>query len=323
MTVEELLAPVSDEAPAGVDLSYDGERQAIERDFELAGQGATDIDWRETVRMIEKQSSHTKDVWLAVYLARAGARLGQLDTVQAGCAMLAGLLERYWDSVYPALDEYGVQGRKGPCESLTRIGEFLGPLRRTVLLDHARFGSYSGEDFARFADEGEQAEGYGMFRAALADIPVETLQVVIDRLDGIRDALRHADIVLTEKAATVGDTGTNFQPAYDAIEAIRRAVVPHAGISVEEVAEEAASVSAAPPQPARIDTREDVVRMLDAIGDYYRRREPSSPVPIALRRVRGWITMDFMAILNDIAPNSVSDVGSVLLARGEGDDRSY
>ena len=324
MSVDELLAPVSDDAPAGADLSYDDERQRIEGAFEAAAQGgeaADEVDWRETVRLIEDQSTRTKDVWLAVYLARAGARRGDLQLVERGCAMLAGLFERFWDTVHPQLEEYGVAGRKAPCESLTRIGEFLGPLRRAVLIEHPRLGSYSGQDFERFAREGDAADGYGLFRAALADTPLETVQAAIDRLDGVRDAVRRADAVLTLQADAAGETGTNFQPTYEAVEAIRRALTPFAGL-VSEVEDESsdAATGAAPRDagrgvPGAIESRDDVARMLDLIADYYRRREPASPIPVALSRVKSWIPMDFLSILKDIAPAGVADAGAVLLAR--------
>lgn len=327
MSVDELLAPVSDEDPAGADLSYDGERQRIEGAFELAAQGgdaADEVDWRETVGLIEDQSRRTKDVWLAVYLARAGARRGDLATVERGCAMLAGLFERYWQSAHPSLDDYGLPGRKAPCESLTRIGEFLGPLRRAVLIEHPRLGSYSGEAFERFARDGDAADGYGLFRAALADTPVETVQAAIERLDGVRDAVKRADAVLTLQADAAGETGTNFQPTYEAVEAIRRALVPFAGIKAEPEDAPGAAEAGSPEgagagtgAPKRVESREDVARALDAITDYYRRREPSSPIPVALARVKTWIAMDFMAILKDIAPGSVADAGTVLLARAE------
>ncbi|WP_260598931.1 type VI secretion system protein TssA [Sphingomonas endolithica] len=327
-----LLAPVSDDAPAGPDLSYDAERQAIEQAFETQGYSSEldeNVDWRETLRLIEAQSARTKDVWLAVYMARAGTRIGSLETVETGCALLAGLFEQYWDSVHPTLEEYGLQGRKGACESLTRIAEFLRPLQQTMLIEHPRLGSYSGDDFARFARDGESAEGFGMFRAAMADTSLETLQAIVSRLEAIDDALRRADAVVSVHAAATGDLGTNFAPTLEAIAAIRRAILPYMGASVSpeadsdvaDVSESDDAGSNSARAPGRIDSREDVMRALDAIGDYYQRREPSSPIPIALRRIRGWISMDFMAILKDIAPSSVSDVGAVLVARV--DDSGY
>src|SRR5580698_428179 len=158
MDLEELLAPVAEDDPTGPDLAYDAERGTIEQAFEssvsidTSGEAtvAAEIDWRPVISLIEQQSTRTKDVWLAVYLCRAGARSGQLALIETGAQYLAGLLEQYWEKVHPQLDEYGFQGRKGPCESLAQRGEFLAPLGRTPLLEHPRLGRFSGDDFERF-----------------------------------------------------------------------------------------------------------------------------------------------------------------------------
>jgi type VI secretion system protein ImpA len=324
---DDLLEPVSGDVPVGQDLSYDPERLEIEQAFEAAAasaDAAAEIDWRETIRQIEGQIRRTKDLWLAVYLARAGTRTGSLATVEKGCAALAGLLDRYWPSVHPSLDEYGLQGRVGACESLTRYAEFLGPLQRVTLIEHPRLGRYSAADFARFSQDGDGVEGYGMFRAALADTSVQTVQTVVARLDGITEALHRVDAILTSHAMEAGITSSNFAATFEALADIRRCVLPYAGLP-DPVGNEAgagqddavASPSGLRRASERIDNREDVLHALDAIADYYQRREPSSPIPVALRRVRGWVSLDFMAILKDIAPNSVNDVGTVLLAREE------
>lgn len=330
MDLETLLAPVSEESPAGEDLSYDGERQIIEQSFDVPADAAEQPDWRDTIKLIAAQSERTKDVWLAIYLARAGARQGRLETIETGCQMLAGLFERYWDSVHPTLDELGFQGRKGPCESLTKISEFLGPLKRTVLIEHPRLGNYSGADLERFAAEGESADGYGMFRAAVAEADTADLQAAIDRLDSIRDGIRRADVVLTANAE--GDTGTNFQTTYETIEAIRSALAPYAGITAEAADDSgddgegfsgsAQSGGGGPRIAGRVDSRDDVVTALEAIGDYYRRREPSSPILALIQRARAWVSMDFMAVLEDIAPDSTADAKRVLMTKAERDAES-
>jgi type VI secretion system protein ImpA len=324
-TIDDLVEPVSGDSPVGEDLSYDPARQEIEQAFEAASvsvDAATEVDWRETIRQIEAQSRRTKDLWLAVYLARAGTRTGVLDTVEKGCLALAELLDRYWPDVHPSLEEYGLQGRMGACESLTRFAEFLGPLQRVTLVEHPRLGNYSAADFARFERDGDGAEGYGMFRAALADTSPQTVQAVVERLDGIVEALRRVDAVLTLHATEAGMTSTNFSATFDSLADIRRSVEPYAnlpeaedGIGGETV--ERNFTNGSRRLPERIDSRDDVVRALDAIGDYYQRREPSSPIPLALRRIRAWVSLDFMSILKDIAPNSINDVGTVLLVRDE------
>jgi type VI secretion system ImpA family protein len=321
LDVEALLAPVSEDDPVGPDLDYDPEREPIRAAFETAiSSDETDeaeTDWRDVIRQIEQQSEKTKDVWLAVYLARAGARSGQIEVVEAGVQYLAGLLERYWDNVHPQLEEAGFQGRKGPCESLTRVGEFLGPLRRTVLLSHPRLGEYSGADFERFREGAEGEDGYGLFRAALEDLGPDSLELALARIDAILDGLRRVDAVLTDNAGD--ETGTNFTPAYDALNAIRRAVAQFApGHAAAPEDEETAEGSAVAPSASggsfsgRIDSREDVLRAMDAIADYYRRREPGSPVPFALARARDWVNADFLTVLEDIAPGGMDEVRRVL-----------
>lgn len=323
MDVEALLQPVSDDAPAGEDLYGDPHRTEIELAFEP---DAADVDWRRIVSLIEDQSGRTKDVWLGIYLARAGAKMGRLDFALAGTEFLAGMFERYWETMHPALDDLGFQGRKGPCESLTRIGEFIGPLRRTTLIAHPRLGSYTGEDLQRFDEEGDGADGFGMFRAAVAETDVADIQAALASLDAMRAALARTDAVLMAQAD--GDTGTDFTPTYDAIDAIRRALLPYAGQAEAEAGADAEIAEGGAGGgggrlSGRVDSRDDVIRAIDAIADYYQRREPASPIPVALRRIRGWVTMDFMAILKDISPDGMSQAETVLLARKEEEDSGY
>lgn len=318
MNADALLAPIAGDDPAGPDLADDPVRQEIELAFE---DEASSVDWRHIVSLIDQQSRQTKDVWLAIYLTRAGALSGKLQTAVIGAQTLAGLFALYWDSVHPKLEDYGFQGRKGPCESLARIGPFLGPLRRIPLVEHPRLGTYTGADLQRFEAEGDAAEGFGMFRRAVQEVDKEALQATIDLLDSLREAIRRADAVLTERAE--GDTGTDFKPTYEAIEGIRRALAPYAGITPEPEPEVAAAAAASaepaagPALSGRVNSREDVIKAIDAIAEYYQKREPGSPVPVALRRVRAWVPMDFMQVLKDIAPNSVAEAGAVLLAKEE------
>lgn len=323
MPIGELLAPVSEDSPGGEDLFDDPGRQQIEQAFE---EDPTAVDWREVVGMIEGQSQRTKDVWLAIYLARAGARMGRLDTVVMGCEMLAGLLETYWDVLHPSLEEYGFQGRKGPCESLTRIGTFLGPLKRIVLVEHARLGSYTAEDLERFENEGDTADGFGMFRHAVGETEQEALEAALTLLHTMRAAIMRVDAVLMANAGD--DTGTDFKPTYQAIDNMVRGLSPYvASAEVEGVEADSdgtqATLADGPRGVGRIDSREDVARALDAIAEYYMRREPASPIPVALRRVRGWINMDFLAILRDIAPGGMVEAGAVLLSRPEEESSEY
>ena len=328
---ESLLAPISEDDPAGPDLDYDSERDTLRLRFHSGfaddTANAPAINWGETIGLIEQQFARSKDLWLPVYLMRAGAMAGRLGTVRTGAETLAGLLERYWDTVHPKLDDLGVAGRITPCSSLARLGEFINPLRRTILISHPRLGKYSGVDVERFDRNGAAEEDYGKFQAALQEVPREDLLAAVADLEAIREALERSDGVF---AAQADDDGPNFEATYDALDHLLgslKRVADIAGDSNESgesgESDEGESPGSRATHPAEtsgkvraggaIESRDDVLQAIDAVTDYYRRKEPSSPVPVALRRIRGWVSLDFMTILQDIAPASLEEIKRVLV----------
>lgn len=330
LTLDTILAPISDDQPAGEDLSYDNERTELEQAFESSESAdagdAPEKDWRAILKLIENQFSRTKDVWLAVYLARAGAASGSLETVELGVQALAGLFEGYWDTVHPQLEELGVPGRKAPCDALSNRRSFLAPLERTVLMQHPRLGRFTGADFERFRSEAAAADGYGLFRAALEELGVDALGVAIERLDSIEDALRRADRAFTAGAA--GEETPNYTPVYALLSQTKAAVrsfMPGEASGEEAGADEGEgdaggaaaggggggkrSVSGA------VNSRDDVVRVLDLIGAYYRSHEPAHPMPLMLERAKGWVTMDFVTLMKDLAPDGVDQAVRTLNQR--------
>jgi type VI secretion system protein ImpA len=79
-----------------------------------------------------------------------------------------------------------------------------------------------------------------------------------------------------------------------------------------------AAAAAPPPRGLSGDilTREDVVKALDKICEYYARHEPASPVPLMAQRCKKLVTMSFFEILNEVAPDSVKQAQLVV---GKGD----
>ena len=64
-------------------------------------------------------------------------------------------------------------------------------------------------------------------------------------------------------------------------------------------------------------TREDVLASFDMIARYYAEVEPTSPVPIIMRRVRAWVLMDFMQLMKEINPNGIAEARTLLASREE------
>jgi type VI secretion system protein ImpA len=66
-----------------------------------------------------------------------------------------------------------------------------------------------------------------------------------------------------------------------------------------------------------VATRADAMRLLDLVLDYYRRYEPSSPLPLLLERARRLADKNFIDILRDLAPDSVTQAQLVTGARDD------
>jgi type VI secretion system protein ImpA len=66
-----------------------------------------------------------------------------------------------------------------------------------------------------------------------------------------------------------------------------------------------------------ITSRNEVIRALDAVCGYYERNEPSSPVPILLRRAQRLVSKNFMDIMRDLAPSGMSDIEKIQGPEGD------
>jgi type VI secretion system protein ImpA len=55
-----------------------------------------------------------------------------------------------------------------------------------------------------------------------------------------------------------------------------------------------------------IKSRQDAIRALEAVAEFFRRNEPSSPIPLIVDRAKRLVSKDFLEVLGDIAPDAVS-----------------
>ena len=72
-----------------------------------------------------------------------------------------------------------------------------------------------------------------------------------------------------------------------------------------------AAAQAPPPATGEINSREDVIRALDKICEYFSRHEPSSPVPLLAKRAKRLVSKSFLEILRDMAPGGIHEAESI------------
>ena len=89
----------------------------------------------------------------------------------------------------------------------------------------------------------------------------------------------------------------------------RRGVGVEAG--TETGGEQPAAGKPVQPVAGEITSRDDAVRMMDKISDYFQRHEPSSPVPLLMGRAKRLVSLSFMEILKDMAPGGLSQASTI------------
>jgi type VI secretion system protein ImpA len=135
---DDLLQPIPGANPAGANLRYD----PVYAQIKEAGREEEDLDQGEWKRprkvadwsLVAKLASgvlakQSKDLWVAAWLTEALVRQEGLAGLRVGLALLRGLLERFWDGVYPQLDDGDAGQRAAP---LAWVGGYVDVAVRMV-----------------------------------------------------------------------------------------------------------------------------------------------------------------------------------------------
>ncbi len=119
----ELLAPIAGDNPAGSDLRYDPVydkiKEARREDLDVpVGDWATTrktADWAVVVKLAtEALTKRTKDLQIAVWLTEGLLRRDGFAGFRQGLELTMGLLDQFWDNVYPELEDGDSEMRAAP-----------------------------------------------------------------------------------------------------------------------------------------------------------------------------------------------------------------
>lgn len=338
-TVDSLLEPISTEHPCGEDLGYDP--QFIELDTFLQGRQETQFasaeepDWKTIKDRCLDLFQRSKDLRVALRLALSLMKTEGLPGFRDGLLVLKGLIERYWEPVFPRLDP---EDANDPLERVnilsslaTPAGTFGDPLqilarlRQAPLSESPQLGRISMADVDRSVSgasaEGAAAISSSQVQGAFRSTPPEKLREIYDAITGAQGAVKEIDDLLTK---TVGISKTvAFDALASLLKELKKTLAPYAAPH-ENVDVGGESTGVAGDGQAEgvgisgsVRSRQDVIRVLDQICDFYKRTEPSSPVPLILQRARRLVDMDFVQLLTDLAPDSLSQINVIAGIRPE------
>ena len=326
LDIAKLLAPIAPDAPAGPNLEYDPAFAAIEkaaagRPEQVIGGAVTPEEppeWNSVLSGSLELLGRTKDLRVAVLTARALLYRSGVPAFAEGLALLKGLVEQHWPQLHPQLDP---DDNNDPTMRVTSLAALatsglMLALRQSPLLESRALGPVSFADMFPASGAADTARISGVFES----IELPQLEETTNALAAATADLHAIDAVFE---AQTGNRGPDFGALLDyfnkahlalrqRLEARKPAEAP-----AEPGAETASAGGVAAPPPPRgltgdILTREDVVKALDKICDYYARHEPASPVPVMAQRCKKLVTMSFFEILNELAPDGVKQAEIVM-----------
>ena len=323
---ESLLQPVTAAEPCGCDLEYDPAFLELERLVQgrpeqqmgsavLPGQ---EPDWDAVAKRAATLLGKTKDLRIALHLTRAWLAADGFTGLRDGLAVLRGLVERYWDGVFPRLDPNDKNDptlRVNILMELCDAAAVTDRVRALPLVTSRSCGRFSLRDLAGDLPPARSTESptSAAIDAAFAESEVGDLQGMAA---SVRESIEHLAAL---EAAAAAHMGVAHAPSFAKLSGllsqahkILAARLAERGVAALPAASEqhpaAATEPAATALTAAAASREDVVILLDRICDYYQRHEPSSPVPLLLRRCKRLVSASFLEIVRDIAPDGVSQV---------------
>lgn len=326
-----LLEPIAGDAPAGVDLREDFSPQsayyrlrdarAEARAAERAADETPDVEtsppqqWR-TVRelVLGALAEKAKDLELAAWLTEALVRSDGLAGLAAGARLIAGLADAFWDqNLFPMPDEDGIATRVAPVTGLNGEGgdgTLIQPLRKLVLFT---LPDGSNVPFWRY-EQSAELEGIGdaervQQRLAAGVMPYADMEAAARAAGGARFAALRAQAraalsewiamgeILDAKAGADGPPTSRVRELVKQILEVAERYAPPDAVE-EELAEaasgdgEAGQAAGGGGGPARTVTREDMLRDLARISEFFRRTEPQSPLAYTLEEAvrRGRMT---------------------------------
>jgi type VI secretion system protein ImpA len=317
-----------DSKSAGDDLEYSAEFIELER--LVRGQDAVEygehvyapdpVDWGQVEKLCRGLYENTLDLRVMVILARCLLERYGFSGFIAGLRLISLLLRERWECVHPQLvaeDQFDPLIRINTLAELAVPATIMVALKRQVLAttEDGQVLCLADLDIIYSAEGTAQSERRKLLSKLISPNCSVELVRSLGQINAIYRELNEITLCLEEKTGVHGISP--LQTMTSSLRKWARVVEEHIRIVTPQLPVSAPQEwrVAAQPKPVTsehlgngCESREDVVRALDAICAYYQQQEPSSPVPFLLTRVRRLTSMSFINIIAELAPDALSDL---------------
>jgi len=335
LELEKLLAPIPGDKPVGIDVRTDSNpasdyykvkdarfaARAKERDVDAEAQpGELLPEWRVILDLAPKiLTEQAKDLEVAVWLTEGLLRRHNFAGLRDGFKLTRGLVEKYWNDLYPLPDEEGIATKVAPITSLNgegADGTLILPIRKVPLTngkDPGPFAAWHYEQAANIAKvTDEKAKAWHLKAGSVTQEQIEASRratppkFFVDLVDDLKlcqqefaaltaalDKASGADAPPTSTIRNTLETVTSIasELGRDALAAAAQAAAATAAADGAAApsgdgAAPAAKGTAAPGLAlAPIRTREDAFGALLKVAQFFKNTEPHSPLSYSLEEL--------------------------------------
>ena len=348
LDIDALLQDISPDAPCGANVEYEADyleletlargKPAVQFRPGEAVQEAEEPNWDDIEKRCIDLLRRSKHLRVILYLTVALMRRRGAGGLRDGLALLRGILERYWDTCYPQLD---AEDNNDPTERLNvlvalslppedQTFDFRNRFHQVPLCESRRVGRFGLRQILMARGEltplpGQEAPAAATIDSAFEDADIEGLQEIFLALEGAAEHLKAIRALLVERL--VADKAVSFEEFFKALDRARSEVGRqlerrgHAtGVPVAATESSATDAvgTGGPSLSGAVNTTQDVIAALDKICEYYGRQEPSSPIPLILKRARRLVGKSFAEIIQDLSPEAMTQIKVISGAADEG-----
>jgi type VI secretion system protein ImpA len=324
----QLLQPIAGEQPCGDSLE-DTELLSSFDAFRLFGQARPlDAKAEDDEKRIPKPPESPE--WIVIrdkalealakskdlrLLANLGTALLRTDGVSAFSETLniaSQWLEMYWSQTYPLVDEDAIL-RRNALNCFADPMAVVDGLRRIPLVRSRQHGTFSLRDIdiathQLTPGDGDAQVDENQVNAAFGSMPLAELTQLHESVVKAVASLQKIDASMRDAA------GSDSTPAFDPLKAqlarlsqvLRAQVAGHPESAGQPGIDGAAPSEEGGSAIGVVKSRQDAIRALDAVAAFFKRTEPSSPIPMFLERAKRLVSKDFLEVLADIAPEAVA-----------------
>jgi type VI secretion system protein ImpA len=309
-----LLQPITADQLCGEDVEYTL-LPAFDA-FRVFGQATTpdpQPDWGEIHTKALDGLRKSKDLRLLAHLGTAALRTDGITDFASTLIVASEWLEAHWSHVYPLVDGDALQ-RRNALNCFADPIAVVEAIRRVPLVSSRQHGTITLRDIDLATGQMQPVDGESRVEEAQIDAAFGAMP--IDELTALEQSVAGALAALTRIDGTMATQGgPEAKPYFDRLSAqlTKADRVLRAQLSARQPAgsglegdsadlDDGGGVQAV----GRIRSREDAIRALDAVAEFFRRNEPSSPVPMFIERAKRLVSKSFLEVLADIAPDGLA-----------------